>query len=55
MKTVGDQAREYRESMGWNTTRMAAEVSRRSLEKVVKRQNIEGLEAKGDRKPHFIH
>lgn len=54
MKTIGDQAKEFRDAMGWSTTRMASEVTKKSQGKAVSRQNIEGLEAKGNRKPHFI-
>lgn len=47
MKTIGDRAREFRESKQWNTTRMAKEVG-------TSRQNIESLEAAGDRTPRYI-
>lgn len=47
MKTVGEQAKEFRLAKGWNTTRMAKEVK-------TSRQNIEHLEARGDITPHYI-
>jgi len=47
MKTIGEKVKEFRESKGWNTTRMAKEVG-------TYRQSIENLEAKGDRKPRYI-
>ena len=47
MKTIGEKVKEFRESKGWNTTRMAKEVG-------TYRQSIENLEAIGDRKPLYI-
>jgi len=47
MKTIGEQAKEFREHMGWNSTRMAREVG-------TSRQNIESMEAKGDRIPKYL-
>lgn len=47
MKTIGEQAKEFREAKGWNSTRMAKEVG-------TSRQNIESLELRGNRKPHYI-
>lgn len=47
MKTIGEQAKEFRLSKGWNTTRMAQEVG-------TSRQNIESLEAVGNRQPKYI-
>jgi len=47
MKTIGEKVKEFRESKGWNTTRMAKEVG-------TYRQSIENLEEKGDRKPRYI-
>jgi len=47
MKNIGEQAKAFRESKGWNTTKMAKEVG-------TSRQSIENLEAKGNRKPHYI-
>lgn len=47
MKSIGEQAREFRESMNWNTTEMAKAVG-------TSRQNIESLEAAPDRKPRYI-
>lgn len=47
MKTIGEQAKEYRESRGWSTKEMAAACK-------TSRQNIETLEAKGARTPRYI-
>jgi transcriptional regulator with XRE-family HTH domain len=47
MKTIGEQAKEFREAKGWNTSRMAKEVG-------TSRQSIENLEAAGDRTPRYI-
>lgn len=47
MKTIGDRAKEFRESRGWNTSEMAKAVG-------TSRQNIESLETIGDRKPRYI-
>jgi len=47
MKTVGEQARDFRLAKSWNTTRMAKEVG-------TSRQNIEHLEARGDITPKYI-
>lgn len=47
MKTIGEQAKEFRLSKGWNTTRMGKEVG-------TSRQNIEKLEEVGNRKPSYI-
>lgn len=47
MKTVGEQAKEFRLAKKWNTTRMAKEVG-------TSRQNIEHLEARGDITPKYI-
>lgn len=47
MKTIGERVKEFRESKEWNTSRMAKEVG-------TSRQNIESLEAVGNRKPHYI-
>ena len=47
MKTVGEQAKEFRLSRGWNTTEMAAAVG-------TSRQNIESMEAKGNRVPRYL-
>jgi DNA-binding XRE family transcriptional regulator len=53
MKTIGQQAQEFREVMGWTRTRMAAEVSRHAA-KTVSRQAITQLEEVGDRRPHYL-
>jgi phage repressor protein C with HTH and peptisase S24 domain len=47
MRSVGDQAREYRLARGWNTRQMAEAVG-------TSRQNIENLEAGDARKPQYI-
>lgn len=47
MKTIGEKAKEFRLSKGWNTTRMGKEVG-------TSRQNIEKLEEVGNRKPSYI-
>ncbi len=47
MKSLGDQAREFRESKGWDVLRMAKEVG-------TSRQNIEGLEKAGNRIPKYL-
>jgi len=47
MKTIGEQAKEFRDHMRWNTARMAKEVG-------TSRQNIESMEAKGDRIPRYL-
>jgi DNA-binding XRE family transcriptional regulator len=46
-KTLGQQAREFREAQGWNTTRMGEALS-------TSRQNIESLEKEGNRIPKYI-
>lgn len=47
MKTLGDQAKAFRESRGWNSTQMAEAVD-------TSRQNIESLELHGNRIPKYI-
>ena len=47
MKTIGEQAKEFRLARGWSTTRMAKEVG-------TSRQNIESLESTGDRQPQYL-
>lgn len=47
MKTVGEQAKEFRLAKGWTATRMAKEVK-------TSRQNIEHLEARGGITPKYI-
>lgn len=47
MKTLGDQAKAFRESRGWNTTDLAKAVG-------TSRQNIESLEEHGNRIPKYI-
>lgn len=53
MKTVGEQAKEFRLAMGWSYTRMAEEVSK-NHDTPVSRQLITQLESAGDRKPHYL-
>lgn len=47
MKTLGEQARAFREARGWNSKQMAEAVG-------TSRQNIESLEAHGNRIPKYI-
>lgn len=47
MKTVGELAQEFRIAKGWTTAQMGAACG-------TKRQNIEQLEAAGDRLPQYI-
>jgi transcriptional regulator with XRE-family HTH domain len=47
MKTIGDQAKAFRVARGWSTKQMAAACK-------TSRQNIETLEAKGDRVPRYV-
>jgi transcriptional regulator with XRE-family HTH domain len=47
MKTLGEQAKAFRESKGWNSAQMA-KASHTS------RQNIESLEQEGNRIPKYI-
>ena len=47
MKTLGDQAKAFREARGWNTTEMANAIG-------TTRQNIESLEERGNRLPKYI-
>lgn len=53
MKSIGEQAKEFRETQGWNYTRMAEEVSKHHAQPV-SRQLITQLEEKGDRRPHYL-
>lgn len=54
MKTIGDQAREFRTGKGWTTQEMAAAVSKHHLDGPVSRQVIEQLEKTGARRPRYI-
>ncbi len=54
MKTIGELVVEFMKANDWKVRRMADEVSKHNSDKPVLRQNIEGLIAKGNRKPHFI-
>jgi transcriptional regulator with XRE-family HTH domain len=47
-KTLGEQAKTFREAKGWKTAQMAAELEG------VSRQSIENLEASGNRLPKYI-
>jgi transcriptional regulator with XRE-family HTH domain len=47
MKKIGDQAKEFRLNQGWNTTEMGIAVG-------TSRQNIESLEARGNRTPRYL-
>jgi hypothetical protein len=47
MKTLGEQVKAFRDEKGWNTTQMAKAVG-------TSRQNIESLEAHGNRIPKYL-
>lgn len=47
MKTLGEQAKAFRDSKGWNSTQMGTAVG-------TSRQNIESLELHGNRIPKYI-
>jgi len=47
MKTLGEQAKAFRDSKSWNSTQMAEHVG-------TSRQNIESLELHGNRIPKYI-
>lgn len=55
-KKLGEQVKEFRDSMGWNSTRMAEAVKATRMPGTAKasRQNIEGLEAAGNRIPKYL-
>lgn len=53
MKSIGQQAKEFRTAMGWNWVEMAAAVSRNSPVPVL-RQSIKNLEDAGDRMPSYL-
>lgn len=53
MKSIGQQAKEFREWKGWNYTQMAAAVTA-AHGSPVSRQVITQLEEKGDRRPHYL-
>ncbi|RYF33945.1 MAG: LexA family transcriptional repressor [Cytophagaceae bacterium] len=53
MKSIGEQAKEFRLSKGWNYVEMAKEVSRHHRSTVT-RQLITQLEDKGDRRPQYL-
>lgn len=53
MKTIGQQAKEFREWKGWNLTEMAREVTKRHRAPV-SRQAITQLEDVGNRKPQYL-
>lgn len=54
MKSIGEQAREFRESKDWNYTEMAKEVQKHYAEGTVNRQKIKQLEDAGDRQPQYF-
>lgn len=54
MKSIGEQAREFRQSKGWSYAQMAREVQKHFKTGTVSRQKITQLEEKGDRRPHYI-
>lgn len=54
MKTIGEQAKEFRIWKGWTYTRMAQEVSKHQ-ETSVSRQKLTQLENAGDRRPHYLY
>ncbi|UST52929.1 LexA family transcriptional regulator [Comamonadaceae bacterium OTU4NAUVB1] len=53
MKSIGEQAKEFRLAKGWNYIEMAKEVSRYHRT-TVSRQLITQLEEKGDRRPQYL-
>ena len=54
MKTIGEQAQEFRLGMGWSPQEMAAAVSRHHPDGKVSRQVIEQLEKASRRRPRYI-
>lgn len=56
MKPLGTQVKEFRTSKGWNSTQMAEAVRATRMAGTAKasRQNIEGLEAAGNRIPKYL-
>lgn len=54
MKTIGEQAMEYRLSKGWTTVEMAREVSKYHPDGPVSRQVLEQLEKTGARRPRYL-
>lgn len=54
MKTIGEQAKEFRIWKGWTYTRMAQEVSKHQ-KTTVSRQKLTQLEEAGDRRPHYLY
>lgn len=54
MKSIGDQAKAFREHKGWNFTEMAAEVQKHFPGGKVNRQKITQLEEAGDRRPQYL-
>lgn len=54
MKSIGDQAREFRLWKGWNYTEMAAEVQKHFKDGEVSRQKITQLEEAGARRPRYL-
>jgi len=54
MKTIGEQAMEYRLFKGWTTVEMAREVSKYHPDGPVSRQVLEQLEKTGARRPRYL-
>jgi SOS-response transcriptional repressor LexA len=54
MKSIGEQAREFREAMGWTYTEMAKAVQRHAAGQKVNRQKIKQLEDTPERVPRYI-
>lgn len=54
MKSIGEQAKEFRERKGWNYTEMAAEVQKHFRDGQVNRQKITQLEQAGARRPQYL-
>jgi len=54
MKSIGDQAKAFRQWMGWNYTELAREVQKHFKEGVVNRQKITQLEEAGSRRPQYL-
>lgn len=54
MKSIGDQARDFRMWRGWGYSRMAEEVQKHFPNGAVNRQKITQLEEAGDRRPKYL-
>lgn len=55
MKTIGEQAKEFREGMGWGFARMVEEINKHTEDGLeVQRQSYTKLESVGDRMPGYL-